>query len=149
MKSLSFTSIRARISFIRSVSAISAIPSAVLKPPGVISSITPFIRTVQPSFTVAFAAAIIGAFIIFTESPVGALIFLIFLIILQQIDGNLIYPRIMGTRVKLPAIWILAAVTVGGGAAGPIGMLLGVPIASSAYALIKDATENREKKKKD
>ena len=97
----------------------------------------------------AFAAAGIGAFIIFTESPIQSLIFLIFLVVLQQIDGNLIYPRIMGNRVKLPAMWILAAVTLGGGFAGPIGMLLGVPIASTLYALLKDATEQREKKKKD
>ena len=97
----------------------------------------------------AVAAAGIGAFIIFTESPVQALVFLVFLIVLQQIDGNLIYPRIMGERVNLPAMWILAAVTVGGGIAGPIGMLLGVPIASTVYALVKDATEQREKKKKD
>ena len=97
----------------------------------------------------AFAAAGIGAFIIFTESPIQSLVFLIFLIVLQQIDGNFIYPRIMGNRVNLPAMWILAAVTVGGGIAGPIGMLLGVPIASTVYALIKDATESREKKKKD
>ena len=97
----------------------------------------------------ALAAAGIGAFIIFTESPIQALVFLIFLIVLQQIDGNLIYPRIMGDRVNLPAMWILAAVTIGGGIAGPIGMLLGVPIASTIYALVKDATEQRQKKKKD
>lgn len=97
----------------------------------------------------ALAAAGIGAFIIFTESPIQALVFLIFLVVLQQIDGNLIYPRIMGERVNLPAMWILAAVTIGGGVAGPIGMLLGVPIASTVYALVKDATEQREKKKKD
>ena len=94
----------------------------------------------------AFAAAIVGAFIIFTESPIQSLIFLIFLIILQQIDGNLIYPRIMGNRVNLPAMWILAAVTIGGGIAGPIGMLLGVPVASTLYVLIREATEKREKK---
>ncbi len=97
----------------------------------------------------AFAAAIVGAFIIFTESPIQALIFLVYLILLQQIDGNLIYPRIMGNRVNLPAMWILAAVTVGGGIAGPIGMLLGVPIASTIYVLLRDATERQEKKKED
>lgn len=96
----------------------------------------------------AFAAAIIGAFIIFTESPVGALIFLIFLIVLQQIDGNLIYPRVMGNRVKLSPMWILAAVTVGGSLAGPVGMLLGVPVASTLSVLLEEATEQREKKKK-
>lgn len=96
----------------------------------------------------AFAAAIVGAFIIFTESPIGSLIFLIFLIILQQIDGNLIYPRVMGNRVNLSPMWILAAVTVGGSLAGPIGMLLGVPVASTLSVLLKEATEQREKKKK-
>ncbi len=97
----------------------------------------------------AFAAAIVGAFIIFTESPVQSLVFLIFLILLQQVDGNFIYPRIMGNRVNLPAMWILAAVTIGGGIAGPIGMLLGVPIASTLYVLLRDATTNKEKKKKE
>ena len=96
----------------------------------------------------AFAAAIIGAFIIFTASPIGALILLIFLILLQQIDGHLIYPRVMGDRVKLSPMWILAAVTIGGSVAGPIGMLLGVPIASTLSVLLKEATIQREQRKK-
>lgn len=94
----------------------------------------------------AFVAGIIGAFMIFTEDPLKALIFVIFLIALQQFEGNLIYPRVMGNKINLPAIWVLAAVTIGGAVAGPLGILLGIPIASTAYVLVREATENREKK---
>jgi len=94
----------------------------------------------------AFVAGGIGAFMIFTESPVKALIFIIFLIVLQQLEGNLIYPKVVGSQVKLPAIWVLAAVTVGGALAGPVGILLGIPVASTAYVLLREATENRERK---
>lgn len=83
---------------------------------------------------------------IFTESPVKALIFIIFLVVLQQIEGNLIYPKVVGSKINLPAIWVLAAVTVGGALAGPLGILLGIPVASTAYVLIKEATEHREAK---
>lgn len=96
----------------------------------------------------AFVGATVGAFIILSESPVKALIFIIFLVILQQLEGNLIYPKVMGSRINLPAMWVLAAVTVGGGLAGPLGMLLGVPLASTIYVLVREATENREKVKK-
>lgn len=96
----------------------------------------------------AFIAGGIGAFMIFTESPVKALIFIIFLIILQQLEGNLIYPKVVGSQVKLPAIWVLAAITVGGALAGPVGILLGIPIASTAYVLVREATERREEKLK-
>lgn len=92
----------------------------------------------------AFVAGGVGAFMIFTESPVKALVFIIFLIILQQLEGNLIYPRVVGSQVQLPAIWVLAAVTVGGALAGPMGILLGIPLASTAYVLIREATQNRE-----
>lgn len=94
----------------------------------------------------AFIAGGLGAFMIFTESPVKALIFIIFLIVLQQIEGNLIYPRVMGSKINLPAIWVLAAVTVGGALAGPLGILLGIPVASTAYVLIREATERKEAK---
>lgn len=94
----------------------------------------------------AFIAGGVGAFMIFTESPIKALVFIIFLVILQQIEGNLIYPRVMGSQINLPAIWVLAAVTVGGALGGPLGILLGIPLASTAYVLVREATENREKK---
>ncbi len=89
---------------------------------------------------------VIGTFVILAVDPIKAVIFLAFLIILQQLEGNLIYPRVMGSRVKLPAMWILAAVTLGGGLAGPVGMILGVPIASTAYQLLREATQKREAK---
>lgn len=92
----------------------------------------------------AFVGTIVGAFLILTESPFQALVFVVFLLILQQLEGNLIYPRVMGARIHLPAIWVFAAVTVGGNLAGPVGMLLGVPAASAAYELLREATAKRE-----
>jgi len=92
----------------------------------------------------AFIGTIIGAIMILTVNPIKAIIFVVFLLILQQIEGNLIYPRVVGSKINLPAMWGLAAVTVVGNLAGPLGMLLGVPAASAAYALIKEATYNRE-----
>lgn len=94
----------------------------------------------------AFIGAAVGAFVILTVNPFKALVFLIFLVILQQLEGNIIYPRVMGSRVNLPGMWILAAVTIGGGIAGPAGMLISVPVASTVYVLLREATENREKK---
>lgn len=96
----------------------------------------------------AYIGAGVGGFMMLTVSPVKALIFVIFLIVLQQLEGNLIYPKVMGSRVNLPALWILASVTVGGAVAGPVGMLLGVPVASTAYILIKELTDKRENKLK-
>ena len=93
----------------------------------------------------AFLATIIGAFMILTVNPFKALVFVIYLLALQQVEGNLIYPKVVGAKINLPAMWVLAAITVGGNLAGPIGMLLGVPAASAAYALLREATENREK----
>jgi predicted PurR-regulated permease PerM len=110
---------------------------------GVLVGVTALIPVVG-----AFIGAGIGAFMILTESPVKALVFIIFIIVLQQIEGNLIYPKVMGSRVNLSGMWVLAAVTVGGGIAGPIGMLISVPIASTAYVLIKEATAKRERIKK-
>ena len=97
----------------------------------------------------AYIGAVVGAFLILTVSPLKTFIFIIFLIILQQLEGNLIYPRVVGFRVNLPAMWVLAAVTVGGNLAGPAGMLLGVPTASAAYELLKEATIKREQKSKE
>ena len=76
-------------------------------------------------------------------NPVRALIFLIFLAVLQQIEGNVIYPRVVGTSIGLPGIWVLAAVTVGGGLFGLLGVLLSVPVASVVYALIKRDVRRR------
>lgn len=92
----------------------------------------------------AFLATIVGAFMILTVNPFKALVFVIYLLALQQVEGNLIYPRVVGAKINLPAMWVLAAITVGGNLAGPLGMLLGVPAASAAYALLKEATLKRE-----
>ncbi len=94
----------------------------------------------------AFIGGAIGAFVILTVEPIKAVVFLIFLVVLQQLEGNIIYPKVMGSRVNLPGMWILAAVTVGGSIAGPVGMLISVPIASTVYVLVREATDNREKR---
>lgn len=86
----------------------------------------------------AYIGAIVGAFMIFTISPVKAIIFIVFLVALQQLEGNLIYPRVVGSSIGLPGVWVLAAVTVGGGVIGVGGMLLGVPLAAAAYQLLKN-----------
>ena len=86
----------------------------------------------------AYIGAGVGAFMILTVDPVQALIFLVFLVILQQLEGNLIYPRVVGSSLGLPGIWVLAAVTVGGGIMGIGGMLLGVPLAAAAYRMLRD-----------
>jgi len=93
----------------------------------------------------AYVGTIIGAIMILTVNPFKALVFVIFIIILQQVEGNAIYPKTVGAKIKLPAIWVFASVVIGGNLAGPLGLLLGVPVASAAYALIKEATENRER----
>ena len=85
-----------------------------------------------------YVGGAIAAFMIFTVSPIQAVIFVVYLVILQQIEGNLIYPKVVGTSVGLPAIWVLVAITIGGGIAGIAGMLLGVPVAAVIYKLIKD-----------
>ena len=107
------------------------LPSAL--PVSVIISFTSLI----PIFG-AWIGAATGAFLIVFVSPIKALTFLIFLLILQQVEGNLIYPKVVGKSVGLPGLWVLAAVTIGGGIFGMLGMLLGVPICSVIYALVQD-----------
>lgn len=84
----------------------------------------------------AYIAAVAGAFMIFVNDPLQALLFLIYLVVLQQIEGNLVFPRVVGESIGLPGVWVLAAVTVGGGMMGIPGMLIGVPLASAAYRLL-------------
>ena len=89
----------------------------------------------------------IGAVFIFVESPTQALIFIILLIVLHQIDSNFIYPRIMGRSLGLPEVWSFIAIIVGGGLFGVLGMLLGVPVFSAVYTLLGEYTRNRLKEK--
>ncbi len=86
----------------------------------------------------SYIGAGVGAFMILTVSPMKAVFFLIFIVVLQQLEGNLIYPRVVGSSLGLPAIWVLAAVTIGGGVMGILGMLLGVPLASALYKLLRE-----------
>jgi len=91
----------------------------------------------------AYIGAGVGAFMILTVSPVKALLFLVFILVLQQLEGNLIYPRVVGSSMGLPGIWVLAAVTVGGGISGVLGMLLGVPITAALYCIVRDDMNGR------
>ena len=86
----------------------------------------------------AYIGAGVGTFLIFTVSPVKALLFLVFISVLQQLEGNLIYPRVVGSSIGLPGIWVLAAVTIGGGVLGIGGMLLAVPLAASVYQILRN-----------
>ncbi len=92
----------------------------------------------------AFIGAGVGAFLILMQSPVKALVFLVFIVILQQVEGNLIYPRVVGSSMGLPGIWVLAAITVGGGVMGITGILISVPIAATVYKLIKNSLAAKE-----
>lgn len=91
----------------------------------------------------AYLGAFIGAFMIFTVSPLQAVGFLIFITILQQLEGNLIYPRVVGSSVGLPGIWVLAAVTIGGGLWGILGMLVAVPVTATLYKLLQKDIQKR------
>ena len=91
----------------------------------------------------AYIGAVVGALMIFTVSPIQALLFLVFLVVLQQLEGNLIYPRVVGSSIGLPGIWVLAAVTVGGGLLGVGGMLLGVPLTAAVYQLLRHDMNRR------
>ena len=86
---------------------------------------------------------------IVSEDPFKAVVFIIFLLILQQVEGNVIYPKVVGSKLGLPGMWVLAAVTVGGSLAGVLGMLLGVPAFSVLYTLINEATDWKEIQLKD
>ena len=86
----------------------------------------------------AYIGAGVGAFMILTVDPIKAVIFLVFLVVLQQFEGNVIYPRVVGSSMGLPGIWVLSAVTVGGGILGIAGMFLGVPLAAAAYRIVRD-----------
>lgn len=95
----------------------------------------------------AFMGTIVGAFMIAMVNPMSAVWFVVFLLTLQQFEGNLIYPRVVGSSVGLPGIWVLSAVTIGGAISGIVGMLFSVPVASILYALVRTGTKRRLKEK--
>lgn len=91
----------------------------------------------------AFIGCAAGVFLILMVSPLKALIFLITFLILQQLEGNLIYPKVVGSSVGLPSIWVLVAITVGGSLMGVVGMIIFIPICSVLYALFRLYVKNR------
>ena len=97
----------------------------------------------------AFIGAFIGAILIVSVEPIKVITFIIFIIILQQVEGNLIYPKVMGNSVGIPGIWVLVAVTIGGSLFGVFGMLIGLPIASILYTILKQNTNKRIEEKYD
>ena len=105
------------------------------------------LSNIIPVFGPWFGGAI-GAIIILGTNPIQALWFILMAIVLQQIDGNLIYPRVVGDRVGLPAIWVMLAVLVGGNGFGIIGMFVGVPVASVIYKLLRERIEKQKEQAK-
>ena len=95
----------------------------------------------------AFIGCAVGSFLIFMVSPKQAIIFIIVFLVLQQIEGNLIYPHVVGESVGLPSIWVLAAVTIGGNLMGIVGMLVFIPLLSVFYTIFREFVYLRLKKK--
>ena len=95
----------------------------------------------------AFIGCEVGVFLIFMVSPFKALVFIILFLVLQQIEGNLIYPHVVGNSVGLPSIWVLAAVSVGGSLMGIVGMLIFIPLMSVVYALFREVVYIKLKQK--
>ncbi len=91
----------------------------------------------------AFVGCVVGAFFILVNDPLQAVTFVVMFLVLQQIEGNLIYPRVVGTSVGLPGMWVLVAVTVGAETMGVTGMLLMIPLTSVFYALAREFTARR------
>ena len=91
----------------------------------------------------AFTGCILGAFFILVQDPLLAVWFVIMFLTLQQIEGNLIYPHVVGSSIGLPGMWVLVAVAIGGDLMGVGGMLLMIPIASVLYALTREITNKR------
>ena len=96
----------------------------------------------------AFIGCALGAFRIFMVDPFKALMFVILFLVLQQIEGNLIYPHVVGNSVGLPSIWVLAAVSIGGSLLGIVGMLIFIPIISVVYALFREIVYLKLRQKK-
>ena len=94
----------------------------------------------------AFIGMAVGAILILSVSPVKVIVFVIFLTILQQIENNVIYPRVVGTKIGLPGIWVLVSITIGGSLMGVVGMLLAVPIGTTIHTLVNERIEKTIKK---
>ena len=95
----------------------------------------------------AFIGCIVGAFLILLLNPIQAIWFVVLFLVLQQFEGNVIYPKVVGGSVGLPAMWVLVAVTLGGSTMGVVGMLVNIPLFSVLYSLFREAVKNRLKQK--
>ena len=95
----------------------------------------------------AFVGCFLGAFFILVSNPMQAVAFVIMFLAIQQFEGNVIYPRVVGSSIGLPGMWVLLAVSVGGGLMGVVGMFLMVPVASVVYTLIREYTQKKLDKK--
>ena len=95
----------------------------------------------------AVVGEVVGVLFIMTVNPLQALLFLVFILVLQQIEGSLIYPRVVGKSVGLPSILVLSAVLVGGNIGGVAGALAGVPVCAVLYALLKNIVDRHENEK--
>ena len=91
----------------------------------------------------AFVGCVLGAFLILVNNPLQAVTFVIMFLVIQQLENNLIYPRVVGTSIGLPGMWVLVAVTVGGDLMGVGGMLLMIPVTSVLYTLAREFTRKR------
>ena len=105
---------------------------------GVLIAVTALIPIVG-----AFIGCAVGAFLILINNPLQALWFVILFLVLQQIEGNLIYPKVVGNSVGLPSIWVLMAVSIGGSLFGVSGMLMFIPLMSTCYALLRESVNKR------
>ena len=106
---------------------------------GTVVGVTNIVPVVGP-----FVGGIIGTLLIFSTSTIDALVFVVFVLVLQQLDANVIFPRVVGSSTGLPGIWVLAAVAVGGGLGGVPFVLLSVPVAASIYQLVGDDLRKRQ-----
>lgn len=109
---------------------------------GVITGVTALIPIIG-----GYIGAALGTFLVFTANPGMALWFLLFIVILQTVTGNLLYPKLVGNSVGLPSLWVLAAVSVGGGIGGISGMIAAVPLTATAYTLIREWIAKKEREK--
>ena len=106
---------------------------------GVLVAFTALIPVVGASI-----GAAIGFILIMTQSMSQAIVFIVFLIILQQIEGNFIYPRVVGGSIGLPAMWVLMAITIGASLRGIVGMIVAVPLAATLYQVVKDHIQKKQ-----
>ena len=112
-------------------------------PVGALTALTAFIPIVG-----AFIGGFVGAVLIVAIDPIKALIFIIFIIVLQQIEGNLIYPRVVGKSIGLPPIWVIFVITLGSKLMGIVGMILFIPLSSVIYTLLRKSVYKRIQNRK-